>query len=132
MCQAEGSKDSREVTTPDTLMDLVRNLFPPNLIQATMQQYRYVKYKVSSTGTYCTKAAVQVCLDKVSSTYMHSTQSAVQVYTGLSQQYMYIQNKVSSTAIYSTELLVLACKVQKYRVRSTGTYSIKSVQVNTI
>merc|ERR1712168_1385565 len=32
--------ESRNVTTPDTLMDLVRNMFPPNLIQATMQQYR--------------------------------------------------------------------------------------------
>ena len=28
------------VTTEDTLMDLLRNCFPPNLIQATMQQYR--------------------------------------------------------------------------------------------
>jgi len=33
-------QQSRNVTTPDTLMDLVRNLFPPNIIQATMQQYR--------------------------------------------------------------------------------------------
>jgi Na+/H+-dicarboxylate symporter len=32
--------ESRNVTTPDTLMDLVRNLVPPNLLQATMQQYR--------------------------------------------------------------------------------------------
>ena len=28
------------MTTPDTLMDLIRQLVPPNLIQATMQQYR--------------------------------------------------------------------------------------------
>merc|ERR1719369_2748277 len=32
--------ESRPVTTPDTLMDLIRQMFPPNLIQATMQQYR--------------------------------------------------------------------------------------------
>merc|ERR1712168_1557538 len=32
--------ESRNVTTPDTLMDLIRQMFPPNLIQATMQQYR--------------------------------------------------------------------------------------------
>ena len=32
--------ESRNVTTPDTLMDLIRNLVPPNLMQATMQQYR--------------------------------------------------------------------------------------------
>merc|ERR1719216_630321 len=31
--------ESRNVTTPDTLMDLIRQMFPPNLIQATMQQY---------------------------------------------------------------------------------------------
>ena len=28
------------VTTADTLMDLLRNCFPPNIMQATMQQYR--------------------------------------------------------------------------------------------
>ena len=32
--------ESRNVTTPATLMDLIRNLVPPNLMQATMQQYR--------------------------------------------------------------------------------------------
>jgi hypothetical protein len=34
------SSSSRNVTTEDTLMDLVRNCFPPNIIQATIQQYR--------------------------------------------------------------------------------------------
>lgn len=33
-------QESRNVTTPDTLMDLVRNMFPPNLIQATIEQYQ--------------------------------------------------------------------------------------------
>lgn len=32
--------ESRNVTTADTLMDLIRQMFPPNLIQATMQGYR--------------------------------------------------------------------------------------------
>ena len=30
----------KNVTTEDTLMDLVRNCFPDNIIRATMQQYR--------------------------------------------------------------------------------------------
>ena len=32
----------QNVTTADTLMDLVRNCFPPNLLQATLQQYKTV------------------------------------------------------------------------------------------
>jgi len=35
-------KDSRAGTTTDTLLDLFTNCFPPNLIQATMQQYKTV------------------------------------------------------------------------------------------
>ena len=35
-----GSK--RNVTTQDTLMDLVRNCFPPNIVQAALQQYQTV------------------------------------------------------------------------------------------
>jgi len=40
--QDKGSKkiNARDVTTPDTLMDLVRQTVPPNIVQATMQQYR--------------------------------------------------------------------------------------------
>lgn len=30
----------RAITTPDTLLDLVRNIFPPNLVQACLQQYQ--------------------------------------------------------------------------------------------
>ena len=28
------------MTTPDTMMDLIRQAVPPNIVQATMQQYR--------------------------------------------------------------------------------------------
>merc|ERR1712012_1291168 len=40
--QEKGNRkiNSRDVTTPDTLMDLLRQSVPPNIIQATMQQYR--------------------------------------------------------------------------------------------
>jgi Na+/H+-dicarboxylate symporter len=32
----------RNITTADTLMDLIRNCFPPNIIQANLQQYQTV------------------------------------------------------------------------------------------
>ena len=35
-------KDSEKGTTADTLLDLLTNCFPPNLAQATMQQYKTV------------------------------------------------------------------------------------------
>ena len=42
--QGQGEKikegEKKNVTTADTLMDLVRNLFPPNIIQATIHQRR--------------------------------------------------------------------------------------------
>jgi len=40
--EIEGVGESRNVTAADTLMDLTRNLLPPNLIQAAVQQYRTV------------------------------------------------------------------------------------------
>merc|ERR1712013_874048 len=33
-------KEGRNTTTTDTLLDLLTNCFPPNLVQATMQQYK--------------------------------------------------------------------------------------------
>ena len=32
------TEEKRNITTADTLMDLVRNLIPPNIVQATLQQ----------------------------------------------------------------------------------------------
>lgn len=34
----QGNKVERNITTEDTLMDLVRNLFPANIVQACTQQ----------------------------------------------------------------------------------------------
>jgi len=36
----EDEEQKRNVLTADTMMDLLRNCFPPNIIQATIQQYR--------------------------------------------------------------------------------------------
>merc|ERR550517_719565 len=33
-------REGRNTTTTDTLLDLLTNCFPPNLVQATMQQYK--------------------------------------------------------------------------------------------
>uniref|UniRef100_A0A182JFL0 Amino acid transporter n=1 Tax=Anopheles atroparvus TaxID=41427 RepID=A0A182JFL0_ANOAO len=37
-----GKATTRQVLTADTLLDLIRNLFPPNIIQATMFQFRTI------------------------------------------------------------------------------------------
>ena len=34
--------DTKNVTTADTMMDLIRNCFPPNIIQANIQQHKTV------------------------------------------------------------------------------------------
>eukprot|EP00095_Tigriopus_kingsejongensis_P001809 snap_masked-scaffold10_size831480-processed-gene-2.2 protein:Tk01809 transcript:snap_masked-scaffold10_size831480-processed-gene-2.2-mRNA-1 annotation:"excitatory amino acid transporter 1-like" len=50
--------ESRNVTAADTLMDLARNFFPPNIVQATIAHYRTIlKYPgdtayVDDTGQY--------------------------------------------------------------------------------
>ena len=35
----EKDQSTENISTADTLMDLPRNCFPPNIIQATLQQY---------------------------------------------------------------------------------------------
>lgn len=41
----ESSGNTRNVSTVDTLMDLIRNMFPPNLVQACISQSRTVLTK---------------------------------------------------------------------------------------
>lgn len=36
------TSETANVTTVDTLLDLARNAFPPNIIQATMNSYRTI------------------------------------------------------------------------------------------
>ena len=52
--QTDEALNSRDVTTPDTLMDLIRQLCPPNLIQATMQQYRTALIRPECRDDNCT------------------------------------------------------------------------------
>ena len=42
------------MTTPDTLLDLIRQMFPPNLLQATMQQYRTTLIHPGCENENCT------------------------------------------------------------------------------
>lgn len=40
--QLSGSGSKTNITTVDTLLDLIRNIFPPNVVQACLQQYQTV------------------------------------------------------------------------------------------
>ena len=52
--QSDKTLNSRDVTTPDTLMDLIRQAVPPNIVQATMQQYRTALIKPQCKDDNCT------------------------------------------------------------------------------
>uniref|UniRef100_U5EQT9 Amino acid transporter n=1 Tax=Corethrella appendiculata TaxID=1370023 RepID=U5EQT9_9DIPT len=64
MGDMKGKGTTRNVLTADTLLDLIRNLFPPNIVQATIFQFRTIlvppenatnvplqKYKITSEFT---------------------------------------------------------------------------------
>ncbi|XP_055705854.1 excitatory amino acid transporter 3-like [Phlebotomus papatasi] len=61
---------SRNVTTADTLMDLIRNLFPPNYVQATLQQYQTELIPPSENDT---EALMDINLWKVHGIFINST-----------------------------------------------------------
>jgi len=52
--KSDKTLNSRDVTTPDTLMDLIRQAVPPNIVQATMQQYRTALTKPQCKDGNCT------------------------------------------------------------------------------
>lgn len=52
--KSDKTLNSRDVTTPDTLMDLIRQAVPPNIVQATMQQYRTALIKPQCKDDNCT------------------------------------------------------------------------------
>ena len=48
----ETETEKRNITTVDTLMDLVRNLFPENIIQAAVEKVQTVSIYPGKEGSY--------------------------------------------------------------------------------
>ena len=91
-------KEESKGTAVDTLLDLVTNCFPPNLVQATMQQYKTVimdpgkkAVEDSSTGAMIYPDDLETW--KMSSTWNNSTNILglviFSVVTGLAYHYHY-------------------------------------------
>jgi Na+/H+-dicarboxylate symporter len=52
------SGDTRNVTTTDTMMDLVRHMFPPNLVQACLSHYQTVLKPLPMVGNFTERKCI--------------------------------------------------------------------------
>ena len=111
--QAEFEQESRNVTTPDTLMDLVRNVFPPNLIQATMQQYRYAAVINDKKTTKTTKIYKNNKTNKTTKT-TKTTQNDNKTTTENFLYNMHIGNWFNHISLFPSIWLQVYANAKKY------------------
>ena len=66
-------KEESKSTAVDTLLDLFTNCFPPNLVQATMQQYKTIIIEPDTEAAEDTSTGAMIYADDVNTWRMSST-----------------------------------------------------------